>query len=370
MNPHFETLPTGPQANCRIESLGVYLPPREVTTSDFLSSSSYTVRRALQAVSGIKSRRIAGGNEYSIDLAREAIGRCLTSSRYTSDEIEMLIVGTICRCDGPGLQFSYEPNTSLQLARDLNLQNALTIDVSNACAGMFTGISIARSFLANGTVRNALVVSGEYISHIAETAQKEISGINDQRLASLTLGDAGAAVILEQSPDDQVGFVDLELYTLSAHSHLCVAHPTPEDHGGIIMMTDATKMASVTLREALVHGEEIMNRNGWLAAEVDHYIVHQTSRRTIDKVRRGIEAHFGIDFSKRGSVVDNLSERGNTASTSHFVALADQIFAGEINSGDKILFSVAASGLTIGTALYVLDDLPDRLRRNWGSHGD
>jgi 3-oxoacyl-[acyl-carrier-protein] synthase III len=363
MNTHIdESAISHPHDNCRIESLGVYLPREKVSTAQFLRSCSYTVRRALEAVSGIESRRVAGAGEYSIDLAREAIIRCLKNSRYTADEIELLIVGTICRCDGPGLQFSYEPNTSLQLAKELNLENALTIDVSNACAGMFTGISVAHSFLANGAVRNALVVSGEYISHIAQTAQKEISGITDQRLASLTLGDAGAAVILEKSPDDRVGFLDLELYTLTAHSDLCVAHPTTEDHGGIIMMTDATKMASVTLREALIHGEEMMNRNGWSAAEVDHFIVHQTSRKTIRKVKRGIEDHFGLDFSKRGSVVDNLAERGNTASTSHFVALADQIYAGRINSGDKIVFSVAASGLTLGTALYVLDDLPDRLR--------
>jgi 3-oxoacyl-[acyl-carrier-protein] synthase III len=367
MDTHLE-IAARAQATCRIESLGVYLPPLEVTTADFLSSCSHGLRRVVEAVTGIKSRHVTGSKEYSIDLARKAILNCLKHSRYAADEIELLIVCTICRCDGPNLQFSYEPNTSQQLANELNLENALTLDVSNACAGMFTGISIARSFLGNGAVRNALVVSGEYISHIAETAQKEISGISDLRLASLTLGDAGAAVLLERSPDQEVGFVDLELFTLSAHSDLCVAYPTNEDHGGIIMMTDATKMASVALREGLAHFGDVLGRNGWSASEVDHWIVHQTSRKTINNVRRGIEELFGVDFLKRGSVVDNLAERGNTASTTHFVALADQILAGRINSGDKILFGIAASGLTIGTGLYVLDDLPNRMRSNQDTH--
>jgi 3-oxoacyl-[acyl-carrier-protein] synthase III len=348
------------QLDCSIESLGVYLPGKVVSTAEFLSSCNENVRRAVEAMTGIKSRCVAGDAEYSIDLARNAILRCLAGSRYTADDVELLIVCTICRCDGPELQFSYEPNTSFQLARELNLRNALTIDVSNACAGMFTGIAIARSFIANGAVGNALVVSGEYISHIALTAQKEISGIGDPRLASLTLGDAGAAVLLERSSSPQVGFLDLELYTLSSHSNLCVAQPSAESHGGIIMMTDAAKMAAVALREGIDHSADVISRNNWSASYVDHWIAHQTSRKTIGNVKRAIEARFGIDFSKSGSVVDNLSQRGNTASTSHFVALADQIDGGKIRSGNRILFGVSASGLTIGTALYVLDDLPGR----------
>jgi len=224
---------------------------------------------------------------------------------------------------------------------------------------MFTGIAIARSFIANGSVGNALVVSGEYISHIALTAQKEISGLGDPRLASLTLGDAGAAVLLERSSSPEVGFIDLDLYTLSSYCKLCVAQPTRESHGGIIMMTDASKMAAVALREGLDHAAYVIGRNNWSASYVDHVIAHQTSRKSIGNMRRAIEARF-IDFPKSGCVVDNLSQRGNTASTSHFVALADQIDGGRIRSGDRIVFSVAASGLTIGTALYVLDDLPGR----------
>jgi 3-oxoacyl-[acyl-carrier-protein] synthase-3 len=66
------------------------------------------------------------------------------------------------------MQFSCEPNSSFQLARDLNLVNAQTLDASNACAG----IGIARAFVVNGMVRNAIVASGENITHIAETAKR------------------------------------------------------------------------------------------------------------------------------------------------------------------------------------------------------
>jgi 3-oxoacyl-[acyl-carrier-protein] synthase III len=61
--------------------------------------------------------------------------------------------------------------------------------------------------------------------------------------------------------------------------------------------------------------------------------------------------------------VFNVRERGNLATNSHFVALYDRARQGRLESRQRVVFSIAASGLTGGTALYALDDLPDRLRQ-------
>jgi len=61
-------------------------------------------------------------------------------------------------------------------------------------------------------------------------------------------------------------------------------------------------------------------------------------------------------------MINNLAERGNTASTTYFVAVGDSIRAGAIREGEKVLFGIVASGLTAGAALYAFDDLPRRLR--------
>ena len=61
------------------------------------------------------------------------------------------------------------------------------------------------------------------------------------------------------------------------------------------------------------------------------------------------------------NTVFNVANRGNTASTAHFVALWDHIKNGAIRSGDHILFGVQASGINLGVAKYTLDDLPERI---------
>ena len=83
--------------------------------------------------------------------------------------------------------------------------------------------------------------------------------------------------------------------------------------------------------------------------------MHQTARTTLQSGSRNSKA-IGSS-SPSVNVVDNLSNRGNTATTSHFVALSDQIETGQINSGDRVLFSTTGSGINIGTALYTFDDL-------------
>src|SRR5205814_71882 len=56
------------------------------------------------------------------------------------------------------------------------------------------------------------------------------------------------------------------------------------------------------------------------------------------------------------------AERGNTATTAHFVAVHDHVLNGAIRSGDRVMFAINGSGLTVGNALYTFDDLPDRIR--------
>src|SRR5581483_7691225 len=151
------------------------------------------IRFPLAQLTGIKNRRMAGETEFSIDLAKKAIEECLANSKYNPQDIDLLICGNISRCHTPGFQITFEPSTSIQLQQHFGFTNAQVFDVSNACTGLFTAAYIADAFMKAGLARRALVVSGEYITHLVRTAQLEIENFMDSRLACLTVGDAGAA---------------------------------------------------------------------------------------------------------------------------------------------------------------------------------
>src|SRR5205814_7135167 len=96
---------------------------------------------------------------------------------------------------------------------------------------------------------------------------------------------------------------------------------------------------------------------------ISAYYPSSDLRISLDEVAREANRLHNREVCSDRNIIYNPSERGNTASTSHFVALKDNIINNRIASGDNVIFSITASGLNVGTALYTFDDLPDRLRR-------
>lgn len=348
-----------------IESLGVYLPKTETSSKSRVAGIPTLLKIPLQHFTGIESTRRAGADEYSLDLACRAVERCLARSSYGAEEIGLVLAANISKYDREGYVFSIEPNTATVLRRRFGFKNALAFDIGNACAGVFTAIQIADCFLHETNIQAALVVSGEYLSHLSDTAQREITSLSDPRMACLTLGDAGAAVVLARSADCSVGFRDISLTTLGEHSALCIGIPSKEGKGGAIMYADSVGLLNVGCKEGAVHILQSLRENEWNWGMVDHWIPHQVSTWAAEKTAETVMDLAGSrgEAAKlsRKKVITNVAKRGNTATTSHLVALEDQIESGRIRTGERIVFNVVASGMTIGTALYVLDDLPARV---------
>jgi amino acid adenylation domain-containing protein len=342
-----------------IESLGVYLPPRVVSTEEVVAGCTRPLNFPLERMTGIRTRRMAGDTEFSLDLAVKAIDACLARSAYHPDAIDLLICSNISRYDGPN-RFAFEPSTAARLQQRCGFQRALAFDVANACAGTFTALKIVQTMLRLGLIRRAMVVSGEYITHLTRTAQMEIESFLDSRIACLTLGDSGLAMILESAPGDRVGFHDLELYTLGKYHSLCVARASDRPHLGAIMCTDPVTSAAVTIKQAVGHALEVLRRRGWTPEHVQSLILHQTSQTTIDGAMHEVNRAVGRTVCTTDNTIRNLAERGNTATTTHFVALHDRLIQRSVAPGNRIFFGISGSGQTVGSALYTMDDLPLR----------
>ena len=71
---------SGRSDKLRIESLGVYLPPKVLTTEELMRRCVSRPRLDLEKVTGIHERRVAEG-EYAKDLAIKAAERALAMSR-------------------------------------------------------------------------------------------------------------------------------------------------------------------------------------------------------------------------------------------------------------------------------------------------
>ena len=339
-------------ANTSVESIGVYLPEREVTTTEVVKGCRRRVLLPLERLTGIRSRRMAGETEFSVDLARNAIARCLAASRHGAADIDLIIAANISKQDSP-LVYNVEPTTAAVLRRQFGLHHALAFDLSNACAGVFTAIMVVDELIRRGDVRRALVVSGEYITHLTATAQRELDGLHDERLACLTLGDAGVCLLLEQG----AGFDFIEISTVPEYAELCIAH-SAESHGAI-MFTDSVRLARAGIAEVVKQFAEVVAA-GRVATDPRYFIPHQTSSNSIKEATRATNRRLGRRVCHSDNMVDNLRHRGNTATTSHWVAVNDLIEASAVQPGDRVLFSITASGITVGLAQYRVEEFAAR----------
>jgi len=196
-------------------------------------------------------------------------------------------------------------------------------------------------------------VSGEFISGLGANAAREVRGVYSRQLASLTLGDAGAAVIVDRATDAQPGIVFAGFTTISEHSRLCRGFPAPRQPGGK-MLTKARTIHKVAMQDAPPLLDEVLERTGLRVSDVDWLIPHQTSARAIRAGVRVLGEHFG--GTPKNTIV-NCEELGNTASTTHFVALHRWLTEGRFREGDKVMLLSLASGLEIGVIVLVMDDL-------------
>ncbi|ASF09004.1 putative 3-oxoacyl-[acyl-carrier-protein] synthase III [Nocardia brasiliensis NBRC 14402] len=334
----------------RFESLGAYLPDKRVTTTELLSRLKTPPAFDLEKVTGIAERRVHDTSpdsyEDSCALAVKAADDCLSRSRYAADELDVVISTSITR-SRHATRMYMQPSLASTIAESIGATTATTFDVSNACAGMMTGTYILDRMIRAGLVRNGMVVSGEAITPISDTAVEEISEQYDLQFASLTVGDSGAAVVLDRAVDDGDRIEYIELATAAQFSHLCLGMPSDKSQG-IALYTDNRQMhneARFLLWTDTQRAYYSAQRTTFAAEKFDFLIHHQFGAAAVPFMNAIAEREFGAPMPTDLNV---LSKYGNTSTTSHFIVLHDYLSRGEIPAGSRLLMVPAASGVVGG----------------------
>ena len=343
---------------CRIESVGVKLPAGKLMTQDLMSQTRHHTRIQLERLTGIHERYVVGPGENSFTLAAGAARDCLAHSQHQAPDIEMLISTSITRSTGRSWQ-SFEPPLSLSIKQAIGAAQAVNFDLSNACAGMLTGVFILQDLITRGEISCGMVVSGEYISHLSWNAAKKIRSLFSKQLASLTLGDAGAAVIVERAPAGAPGIEVIGFTTLAEHSRLCLAFPSTVGPGAQ-MHTKSRKLQKVAIEDMAPLVAEVIADAGIGLDDIDYLIPHQTSARAI---RQGTEEFARRLGARPKHVVVNLEEYGNTSSTTLFVALHKYLEEQRVHKGDRVMLLALASGIEVGIAVFTIDSQVDHYGR-------
>lgn len=349
----------------KIESLGVYLPENTLSMEELMRSCRRRPRWDLEHITGIRERRVAVG-EYAVDLAVKAASRALSMSRYTAADLDVVVCTSISKHHAPAA-FTFEPATAVLVRRAIGARRALVFDVVNACAGMLNGIWVLQGLIRAGVVRCGMVVSGEQNMPLAETAARQIRHDFDGQIAALTLGDCGAAVIIDRSDDERYGFHWLDLVTGAKHDQYCYSKPSPRGRGGMLI-TRARDFQKKGSEHFPFYLKQAIDATGWTFDDVQHAIPHQVSVRAIKQGIKAVNRFMGCEVPD--VFLCSAEQYANTTTTSHFLVMHDYILQNKMHQGDNILLISGASGIVITHATLTLDDLPTRYRACFGAESE
>ena len=183
---------------------------------------------------------------------------------------------------------------------------------------MMTGVFILNDLIRQGRIRRGMVVSGEYISELGRNAARDIRTIWSDQLASLTLGDAGAAAIVERAPDGARRHRGGRLHDACPSTAGCAWRSRRRTAPGSPMHTEARAIHKVAIEDAAPLLREVLDQAGLEFDEIDYLFRIRRPSRAIKQGDEGVRGALG---AAPKHVVVTVDEFGNTASTTHFVAL-------------------------------------------------
>lgn len=314
--------------------IGSYVPKKVLTNAD-LEKMVDTSDEWITTRTGIKERRIAAKGEATSDLACNAATQALEEAKLKPEQLDLIIVATIT----PDMQF---PSTACIVQQQLGATNAICFDVAAACAGFVYAVTIAKQFIARGSLKNALVIGAETLSTITDW---------QDRNTCVLFGDGAGAAILSEVKSGGIlssylgsdGTISDILMVPGGGSRNPASQKTIDERMHFIKMrgNELFKIAVNAMAEAACKAVE---KAGLKAEDIDLVIPHQANTRIIMAVAKKL----GLTEDK---IFLNIEKYGNTSSASTIIALTEAVRTGRVKKGDIILLDAFGAGLTWGACV-------------------
>ena len=328
-----------------IKAISYYLPEKEITNEELVKEfPEWSVDKVAQKV-GVNSRHLAASDETAGDLAGKAAKKMFEEYYIDPKTIDFLMLCT----QSPDY---FLPSTACVLQDRLGIPTtAGAFDYNLGCSGCVYGMVVAKGLIASGIAKNVLLVTAETYNKYLHPSDKSNRSIFGDGAAACLISTDGFAEIGEFSfGTDGSGANNLIVKTGAARQK----EPTGlsvEDAEGHIWYDDYLYMNggaifNFTLDAVPAMMKEILEKNSLSKEEVDYFLFHQANQFMLNTIRK-------VCVLPKDKFYINLSNTGNTVSSTVLIGLKDCIDNGRIAKGAKVMITGFGVGLSWGgTMLY------------------
>ena len=323
-----------------IKAISYYLPERVVNNEELVREfPEWSVDKVAQKV-GVDSRHIAGENETAGDMAEKAA--CKLFEEYSIDpkSIDFLLLCT----QSPDY---FLPSTACILQDRLGIPtSAGAFDYDLGCSGCIYGMAVAKGLIAAGIAKNVLLLTAETYNKYLHPSDKSNRSIFGDGAAACLISTDGFAEIGEfVLGTDGSGYKHLIVETGASRKKENTGVETTDDDGHIrredYLYMDGSAIFNFTLDAVPVMMSQILEKNNIQKEEVNYYVFHQANKFMLNTIRK-------VCVLPKDKFYVNLTETGNTVSSTVIIGLKDCFESQAIKFGDKVMVAGFGVGLSWG----------------------
>ena len=314
-----------------ITGTGSALPARRVSNAE-LAEMVDTTDEWIVERTGIRFRHIAGPEETTATLARDAAKAALTAADVSAQDIDLIVLATAT----PDQTF---PSSATKVQAMLGIDDCVAFDVAAVCSGFLYAVQVADSMIRAGAHRRALVIGAETFSRILDW---------EDRTTCVLFGDGAGAIVLEAQESEGPagrGILASKLHADGRHNELLYVDGGPSTTGtvGKLRMKGREVFRHAVVNLATVM-QESLETAGLTADQVDWVVPHQANARILDATARKL----GLPAEK---VVLTVDQHANTSAASVPLALDAAVRDGRIQRGQIVVLEAMGGGFTWGAAV-------------------
>lgn len=220
----------------------------------------------IQQRTGIVQRHIAEEHETVSYMATECVKKLLPKQG-----IDFLL----CATSSPD---SLLPSVANRIAKSLNIDNILCLDLMSGCAAYMQGLLMVDSLLRSGNFRRGILVGAERMGYIIDS--------NDSK-ASPVFGDAAAGLLLEYDSRSErlamfAGNIGSGLDALQIPIDNMVSTADHTYDTKVLMEGRAVFKEAITALTYLI--ERTLSESKLSIEDIDYIVPHQANARILESV--------------------------------------------------------------------------------------
>lgn len=323
-----------------IKAISYYLPEKVVTNEDLVKEfPEWSVDKVAQKV-GVDSRHLAAEDETAGDMAEKAARKLFEEYKVNPQSIDFLLLCT----QSPDF---FLPSTACILQDRLGIPtSAGAFDYNLGCSGCIYGMAVAKGLIAAGIAKNVLLLTAETYTKYLHPSDKSNRSIFGDGAAACLISTDGFAKIGEFSLGTDGSGADNLIVKTGAARHKAATGKFTEDDEGHVWHDDYLYMNggaifNFTLDAVPAMMKDILQKNGIEQDQIDYYVFHQANKFMLNTIRK-------VCGLPKDKFHVNLSETGNTVSSTVLIGLKDCLDTQAIKAGGKVLVTGFGVGLSWG----------------------